>query len=150
MGGTISGGGEPVVRNCTLPPGTALFFPLISFYYGAFLTDPPDQRTEAFLRTQVAGCEHPTLLKAQIDGALVSNPIQYLERSPLFDIQLPTDNVFGVNESLVPQLKLSPSVDQGFYLFLNPLPPGRHTIHWEAVCSNGAKQNNTYNITVQR
>ena len=33
---------------------------------------------------------------------------------------------------MIPELTLFPSVDAGFYLFLNPLPPGSHTIRWQS------------------
>jgi hypothetical protein len=90
-------------------------------------------------------------LVAEIDGALVKNPFQYFEQSPLFDVQLPEDNVFGVDETVVPQLLLSPSVDEGYYLFLRPLPPGRHNIYWKAswVCSFGEiSEEVTYELMV--
>jgi hypothetical protein len=137
-----------LVRNCTVPTGTSLFFPLINTAYGAFLNDPPDQRTETYLREQVANITNPTLLEANIDGVSVKNPTQYLEESPLFDIQLPKDNIYGVDESVIPQLLLSPSVDRGYYLFLQPLNPGKHTITWKAKIGS-LEQNVTYNIFVE-
>ena len=149
LGGTLpSDTRKSVVRNCTVPTGTKLFFPLINAFSGAFLNDPPEMRTEEYLRAQVAYIKEPTLLEAEIDGVRVKNPTQYLEKSPLFDVKLPTDNIYGVDESAVPQLLLSPSVDQGYYLFLQPLPPGRHTIKWKAKIGS-SEQNITYNIEVK-
>ena len=149
LGGTFSGEpGEKVVRNCTVPTGTKLFFPLYNATYGAFLNDSPATRTEDYLRAQVAYVEQLTLLEAKIDGVPVKNPTQYLEKSPLFDVKLPTDNIYGVDESVVLQLLLSPSVDEGYYLFLQPLPPGKHTISWKAKVGS-FEQNVTYNIDVK-
>ena len=148
LAGTF-GYGE-VERECTVPSGTSLFFPLINSFYGAFLNDSPETRTEEYIRQEVH-CETPTELVAEIDGVEVKNPFQYVEQSPLFDVQLPEDNIFGVDESLVPQLLLSPSVDEGFYLFLPPLPPGEHVIHWSASwsCPYGDfTEDATYNLTV--
>jgi hypothetical protein len=143
-------GNDTVERSCTVPTGTALFFPLITAFYGAFLNDPPETRTEEFLRAQVA-CNH-VVLSAEIDDVAVNNPLQYFEQSPLFDVQLPEDNVFDVGEDVVPELLLSPSVDAGYYLFLRPLPPGEYTIHWVASqsCPIGDfAQEVTYHLTVQ-
>jgi hypothetical protein len=143
-------GNGTVERSCTVPTGTALFFPLINAFYGAFLNDPPETRTEEFLRAQVT-CNNVVLL-AEINGVSVDNPFQYFEQSPLFDVQLPKDNVFGVGEDVVPELLLSPSVDAGYYLFLRPLPPGTYTIHWVASQScpfGGFAQEVTYHLTVQ-
>ena len=146
----VFGGNGTVKRSCTVPTGTALFFPFVNAFYGAFLNDPPEQRTEAFLRAQVA-C-HDAVLSAEIDGVAVKNPLQYFEQSPLFDVQLPEDNVFGLGEDVVPELLLSPFVDAGYYLFLWPLPPGEHTIHWVASLScpfGDSAQEVTYHITVR-
>jgi hypothetical protein len=132
-------------RTCTVPPGTSLFFPLVNDGAFAFLSDPPEQRTEQFLRA-TAACD-ATRVTAEIDGVPVNDPEQYFEQSPLFEIQLPTDNVFGRTESDAPQLLLSPSVDSGYYLFLRPLAPGEHSIKWSAQCG-AIEQNFTYIITV--
>jgi len=155
IGGTFSGeANKEVVRNCSVPAGTSLFLPLINTFYGAFVTDPPEQRTEKFLREQVDYIKNKNLilLKAEIDGVSVKNPSQYLEKSPLFNVQLTKDNIYGVDESVIPQLLLAPSVDQGYYLFLEPLKPGKHTIKWQAKISTptgNSEQNITYNIVVK-
>ena len=141
---------DRVERTCTIPTGTALFFPLINDFYGAFLNDPPETRTEDFMRTQVACTD--VSISAEINGVPVRNPLQYYEKSPLFDVQLPADNVFGVGEEVVPRLLLSPSVDAGYYLFLSPLPPGTYTIHWVASQTCPAAhydQEVTYHLTVR-
>jgi hypothetical protein len=122
---------------------------MINAFYGAFLTDPPDQRTEQFLRAQVS-CT-PAQLTASIDQVPVKNPAQYFEKSPLFEVKLPEDNLFGVGSDVIPELLLSPSVDQGYYLLLTPLSPGQHTLSWTAAwtCPFGDfKENVTYHLTV--
>lgn len=155
IGGTFSGeANKEVVRNCSVPAGTSLFLPLINTFYGAFLNDPPEQRTEKFLREQVDYIkkENLTLLKVEIDGVSVKNPSQYFEKSTLFNVQLPKDNIYGVDESVIPELRLAPSVDQGYYLFLEPLKQGKHTIKWQAKMSSptgNTEQNITYNIVVK-
>jgi hypothetical protein len=150
LAGTFGTVPASVVRTCTIPTGTALFFPLINSFYGAFLNDSPETRTEDYIRSQVA-CEDVSI-SAQIDGVPVENPLQNYEQSPLFDVQLPTDNVFGFGEDVIPKLLLSPSVDAGYYLFLHPLPPGSHTIHWvssqSCPASNYAEEV-TYHLTVR-
>ncbi len=140
-----------VERACTVPSGTSLFFPLINAGYFAFLNDPPATRTEEYLRAQV-NCSAPSRLEATIDGVAVNNPVQYFEQSPLFDVQLPVDNIFGYTPEQVPDLLFSPSVDEGYYLFLQPLPPGTHQIHWKAswTCPFGPFSiDATYSLTVR-
>src|SRR5437667_9008811 len=45
----------------------------------------------------------------------------------------PPDNLFGAVQTTVPELVLSPSAEQGYYLFLSPLSPGNHIIRWVAA-----------------
>jgi hypothetical protein len=144
-GGTIS-------RSCSVPKGTALFFPIVNDFYGAFTTDPAEQRTEAFLRSQVK-CIEGAGVTASIDGHVVANASRYLEKSALFSAVLPTDNVFGVTTADIPQLTLSPAVDEGYYLFIEPLPPGQHQIRFSAAVGSSScalPSDVTYNLTVAR
>jgi hypothetical protein len=147
LAGTIAGG--TVARACTIPADTYLFFPLANHVYGAFLTDPDEQRTEAFARNQTA-CIVGAQIAADIDGVPVSTPEQYLVQSPLFTVQLPPNNAYGITTSDAPALTLDPAVDRGYYLFVKPLPPGRHTIHFASAPgpSCASAQNVVYDLTV--
>jgi hypothetical protein len=143
----------PVVRTCEVPAGRALFFPLINTFYGAFLNDPPEQRTEAFVRA-AGSCTEPALISVRIDDFHVPQPTRFFtgtsgSPSPLFNVQLPPGNLFGVDATEVPELVLSPSAEQGYYLFVRPLPPGPHTLRWIASgCTPGNAQDITYQLTV--
>jgi hypothetical protein len=144
LAGTLDG--SSVTRTCTVPQGTYLFFPLSNDFYGAFLTDPADQRTEDFVRSQVE-CIEGAIVTATIDGVPVNNPQHYLETSSLFSIQLPKNNVFGVTAAEVPKLTLSPVADEGYYLYLYPLAPGYHTIHFTAAPARRAGARRTPRTT---
>jgi len=137
--------GEPVTRECTIPTGRALLLPLINNAYFAFPDDPPDTRTEEFARAQVACVEEAAFSLVEIDGVSVRNPGRYFEESVVFEVVLQEDNLFGFPAGFT----LSPSVDAGYYLFLTPLPPGEHTIHWQATSACGLSQDITYNLTVR-
>lgn len=144
-------GSDPIVRNCTVPKDKSLFFPLVNSLSGAFLSDPPEERTEEFLRER-AKCEFPVSLFAEIDGFRIRRLERFFtgktgRQSPLFNIQLPPGNIFGATEDAIPELVLSPSAEQGFYLFVYPLSPGEHTIHWRTT-GCGSPQDITYNLTV--
>ena len=132
----------PVTRSCTVPEGQALFFPLVNAFYGAFPDDPPETRTEEFVREAVSCVEDAVFPLVEIDGVAVNNPEQYLEKSPLFDLFLPEESLFG-------ELTLSPCVDSGYSLFVNPLTPGAHTIKFQASSACGGTQNITYYLTVE-
>lgn len=152
LAGSTSTG--PVVRTCGVPAGKSLFFPLINNFYGAFLSDPPDQRTEEYIRKQ-ASCTEPVQISVSIDGFQVPRPTRFFtgasgSQSPLFNVQLPPGNLFGVDETVVPELVLSPSAEEGYYLFVQPLSPGSHTIHWVASgCTPGNSQDIMYDLDIQ-
>jgi len=121
----------PLARTCTVPTGTALNLQLISSAFFAFLNDPPETRTEDFIRS-AAECSDFSAQQLRIDGVDYANVAsRYLERSTVFKVQLPVDNVLGLTEAVVPNLTLSPAVDMGYYLFLHPLPVGTHLVEWQ-------------------
>ena len=96
--------------------------------YAAFLNDPPETRTEAFVRA-AGSCTEPAEISVTIDNFTVPEPTQYFtgatgSQSPFFNVQLPPDNVGEWNETTVPELVFSPSAEQGYYLFVQPLSNG--------------------------
>jgi hypothetical protein len=146
----------PVVRSCEIPAGKALFFPLIDNAYGAFLNDPPETRTEEFVR-EAGSCTERATISVQIDGRRVVRPTRFFtgesgSPSPFFNVQLPPGNVFGADEMAIPELVLSPSAEQGYYLFVEPLPPGPHQIKWVAdgCSSENFHQDIEYNLIVSQ
>ncbi|GKT10766.1 hypothetical protein [Desulforhabdus sp. TSK] len=152
-----------VTRTCTIPAGKSLFFPLINNAYFAFLGDPPEQRTEEYARDQ-ARCTQDATISVLIDGLEVRTPTAYFtgvsgSQSPLFNVQMPLGiaqggpgNIFeslGYKIKQIPEWFLSPSAEQGYYLFFDPLPAGSHTIAWTASgCTSGATQHVIYNLNV--
>jgi len=156
-----SSGSDPVVRTCEIPSGKSLFFPLINTSYGAFLNDPPATRTEEFVREK-GSCHKPAQISVQIDGFTIPSPTGFFtgpsgSQSPFFNVQLPPHNVFGLvpggltshGKKVASELVLSPSAEQGYYLFVGPLSPGTHTIRWTASgCEAGFSQDITYHLTV--
>jgi hypothetical protein len=143
-----------IERSCEIPVGTALFFPVVSVFQGAFLNDPPEQRTEEFIRARVDCVEQAaSTLQFEFNGTPVPGVDQFFKKSGAFyDVQLPEDNIFGATEEQIPELLLSPSADAGFYLLLRPLPPGDYDLHWEAStdeCFVPVEQNVTYHLTIK-
>jgi hypothetical protein len=151
LAGSLSS--DPVVRSCEVPAGTSLFFPLINNFYGAFLSDPPETRTEEFVR-ETAACTEDAEIAVRINGIPIPNPQAFftgrsVTAPSLFNIQLPPGNLLGADETIVPELALSPSAEQGYYLFVNPLPVGNHRIRWTASgCTTGNVQDITYDLTI--
>lgn len=90
--------------------------PMANVFYGTF-NDAPETRTEAAVRA-ADSCTVPTEVTLRIDNVKAPNPMQFFtgkqgSLTPLFDVQLPVDNIYGVDEGTVPELRLSPSAEQG-------------------------------------
>lgn len=135
----------PVKRTCTVPYGKTIVFPIVNAGYFAFASDPADQKTEAFLRSQVTFIEGATNLRAEVDGITVWNPSIYREKSVLFGVTLPADNVYGLPAGF----RLEPSVDEGYYLAVQPLLPGHHSIRFHGEVPGGFVADVTYDLNVR-
>jgi hypothetical protein len=149
---------DPVVRTCEIPYGKSLFFPIINTSYGAFLNDPPETTTEEYVR-EASKCAVPvSSLSLVIDGFAVPRLDKFFtgeggNLSPITSVQMPPNSVleflFGLDETVIPELVLHPFAEEGYYVFLQPLSPGEHIIQWSAEgCFPGFSQNVTYNLTV--
>ncbi len=116
-------------RDCTVPAGTALFFPIVNVECS---TVEGNGTTEAELRACANSFADLIVdLAAELDGWSLHNLSSYRVESPLFTFgPLPDNNVlefFGVN---APEGTTSPSVSDGVHLLLAPLSVGDHTLHF--------------------
>ncbi len=117
-------------RNCTVPAGKALFFPIIntecSTLEGNGTTDAELRECAKFFQ------DHAIDLEGTIDGVPLQNLESYRVQSPLFTYgPLPDNNVlqfFGIPGA--DEGATSPSVADGVYLLLAPLSVGNHTLHF--------------------
>ena len=74
----------------------------------------------------------PGSLTLTVDGKSANNLVNlYLVSNVFFDVDLPDDNIF--DENCFPAIVVSPNVGWGYHVFLNPLPPGQHTIQWKTA-----------------
>jgi hypothetical protein len=110
-------------RNCSVPAGKALFFPVINVECSTLEAPPFYGADGDALRTCVDGF---TLADAyaEIDGVAVRGLARYFVQSPVFDFTLPPDNVLGLPEGT------GSSVSNGIYLLLPPLSAGAHVIRF--------------------
>ncbi len=146
-------------RECTIPGGKALFFPLVNILFWT----PDDATTLEEARAGSNSQIDPTdSLSLEIDGVPVSDLFAY--RAQTF----PGGFVFNIPEgSFLTQVAgcndgeeffpCSPgprpsSVSDGYWIGLRPLPNGPHTIHFTAVVAggfpDGFELDVTYNLIV--
>jgi hypothetical protein len=145
-------GGGTATRICSVPEGKQLFVPVINSIgintpgvCGSSLESVSDVRNDA--ANGIAGA---TNLSVTLDG----KPIKNLQRvqSTVFAVALPEENVFDspcAQFGGVPAGIYSPAAGDGFYVLLDPLPVGPHTLHFHAkIPPKKFEEDVTYNITV--
>ena len=141
-------------RDCTVPVGTALFFPIVNVECS---TVEGNGTTEAELRECANfNADFIVDLAAELDGISFHNLADYRRDSPLFIFgPLPDKNVlefFGVH---APAGTKSPSVADGVHLLLAPLSAGSHTLHFSGVTDLSSQggptviQDITYHLTIR-
>ena len=135
--------GGATVRECVVPAGKMLFFPLLNQNWVQFPTDPPFTIPE--LREIIAPFVDDPVLLCEIDGEAVQNPRSYRTQSSVFSVTVPAGNLLGLDPGTY-----APCVDDGYYLMLAPLRPGPHTIHFASQNSDGSfSLDVTYHLTVR-
>jgi hypothetical protein len=147
LAGTFGGLNE---RVCTIPAGKSILFPVVNQL--CTFIERPNLRTESELRScAVSLNEGVTGLMVTIDGQPIGEQQlrSYRVQSPLFDIALPNGNIITGQEGS------TQGVSDGFWVFLPPLAPGAHDIHFRGsiVDYTTASQNNfvtesLYHITI--
>ena len=137
----VFGVGGPVVRECEIPTGKAVFFPIINEVGIGFPGD-----TEEEIRAGVnAVIDGVSELEASIDGVPLTDLWQYRAESPAYTSVLPPgailDELAGLSGTFYP------SVTDGYWIMLAPLPPGEHVIHFRGV-NGGFEVEVLYLLTV--
>jgi hypothetical protein len=134
-------------RSCTVPVGKALFFPILNSMFGQGVGDctgPSDCNTIKLRKAAAEGENNPVTLEAQIDGVAVANLKTFRVTSPVFEFFAPANAVFGISAGTH-----GPEVADGYWLLLDPLPKGAHTIHFKGIAVGGSSTVEvTYNLTV--
>lgn len=134
LGGVFGGGSA--TRKCSIPADKKLFFPVIN---SVNVNTPnvcgqgPNDMSVQELRDQIA----PFIDHAVQLSALVDNQPQTITRlkSEVFSVALPEDNIFDTpckSFGNVPAGVYSPGIADGFYVTLDPLSPGQHTLNIHA------------------
>jgi len=150
-GGVFNVSGE-AERSCTIRPGTTLFFPILNFEADNYLCVNPDTNFEVSDLRDLAksNIDTATNLALEVDGKAVDMSRNRFT-SPTFAVTLPEDNLLqavGCADALPETYQ--PIVDDGYYVALHPLPPGKHTIHFHGTLPDfGFTLDITYHLTVK-
>jgi hypothetical protein len=113
---------------------------------------PDNSSVENLRASSSAFINGATNLSVEVDGKSINvlRPVQF----QIFEVALPENNLFDgpctdAGLGNVPAGIYSPSVDEGFYVKLNPLKKGNHTLHFHAENpSQSFVEDVSYNLTV--
>jgi hypothetical protein len=88
----------------------------------------PGEMTEEQLAVDPATqADQVTTLEVNLDGVPVSDPKQYRVKTPVFNITIPPNNVFGDSVSTVEDERRA-AVTDGYWFLFPPLPVGHHVL----------------------
>jgi hypothetical protein len=155
--GVLNASGTAVRDRCTVPAGEALFFPVVNAEWDNYLQCvPPTSYTVDQLRSIVKTIvDAVTKMSATVDGVSVRNLPSYRAVSPVFSLTLPGNNLLqAIGCYPSDPGTYTPAVADGYYLLLEPLAPGTHTIHFQATVrkthySGAFSLDITYQLTVK-
>jgi hypothetical protein len=141
-------GSSKIQRTCTIPAGKALFFPIINMLYYPARNNLTYTCNEAKASAAVNN-ETALDLFAELDGIEIQNLKQH---------RIASTECFDVFER-VPSSQRSyttyPSASDGFWLLLEPLTPGHHTLKFggrynqNSSASGRAVQDIKYELNVE-
>jgi hypothetical protein len=142
--------GGTTTRTITVPNGTALFFPIVNYFW----VNTPEYGDPAWSDDQAAAVR--ALLESiidtsqdlvlEIDGHVISNVYDLRVYSEVGSCTIPDDNIFGIPFEPVPH----ECVADGYWALLPPLSVGKHTIRFSgSVPASAFSLEVTYHVTVK-
>jgi len=151
--------GTPVTRYCNVPAGKKLFFPLVNLFNVHVEGDGLDDAA-ALWENLALFYKRPfeaTGLYARLDHQDVAsrpprrkwsyacageNQPEGQNCTPAFSLNFPDNNLFGIPKGLY-----APAVAEGYYLMLEPLPVGYHTLEFGGSLTNADNTKSAQKIT---
>ena len=128
-------------RNCAIPYGKAILFPVIN--YQSSFSDQPSAKKEMMLERQ---CKNEIDIISEMHVSLDDQIIdvqKYRVRSGCFRVNMPTDNCLDIEPGM------TTIASEGYWLFLRPLPVGKHVLSSFGSCRLGKiKIGGTYNLVI--
>ncbi len=147
LSGNFKGGTES--RSVTIPQGKSVFVSLLNFYADTTGGYPPADSL-MILAKQIWDAGKATVSLCEIDGKSVDNiAANYFAPVTSFTNQnIPLKNVLG--DMTYGKDKISSlAASCGYYIMIDGLSTGTHTIHFKASNMNPLSIDMTYNIAVK-
>ena len=122
----ITGAGSGTfVRTCTIPSGKSILFQPAG--NECSYAENPSLKTESELRACAIAGDQVNSIHVSVDGRNLQNLRNYIVQTPLFDLTFPENNIFGTTAGP------TKAVGHAYLIFLQPLSPGNHDIHFDQV-----------------
>ena len=112
-----------VTRTCNIPNGKALFFPILEKEDSFAEDNDVASESELSMRAREF-MDRVKSLELYIDGVLMNLKNIYRVCSVFFDLDFPLDAVYNVKPGL------TRAICDGYWVFVKPLSPGKHTIQF--------------------
>lgn len=160
LAGLMTSGNETKAdRTITISPNQRLFFPVINYWDIEW--DPDSAPRHMVWKAPYSGLYDPATIYANADAAMlessdgmyatidgedVKNLEGYRTITPLFNSQLPEENLLGSWGYTGVWGLLGPNMTDGYFLLLEPLAPGDHVIEFG---QNNWPMHIKYTITVK-
>ena len=128
-------------RQCNMPRNKYVLFPVINYEINVFEKSSLHSE-EDLINDAIKDMNDIVHLEALIDKQSV--PIYRIQSDPkIFFVKLPTNNCYDVKDGRVK------CAADGYWVFLEPLSPGKHTIYFHGACSGGFRNCTAeYSLTV--
>jgi hypothetical protein len=136
--GTFGGSAE---RNCTIPQGKAIFFPVINVVATLDKNDPAFDTIAEVKKAVADFINGATDLQVTVDGTDIKLS-KLRVQSQVFKFKVGEDNILGAPAGTYA------AVSDGYWVALHPLSVGEHTIHFAGKIGDFSVDV-TYHITVQ-
>jgi hypothetical protein len=114
----------PIIRKCVVPWGRSIFFPILEKEDSLAEDTDLISDSELINRSREA-INNVVSMEMTLDGENIDHLEDYRFQSKIFELIFPLDNVYDVTPGI------TRSVCDGYWVFLKPLAPGRHSIHFK-------------------
>jgi hypothetical protein len=128
LAGTLGGFAE---RQCTIPLGRSIFFPIINVEASFNDTEVSNEHElVSFTQTHIDDIDVRGV-QVEIDNMAINNLDRYRIKTPVFDLNFVEDNILNA------KVGMSKAASDGYWLFLSPLRSGLHTLLFSGSCLSG-------------
>jgi hypothetical protein len=123
-------------RTCTIPAGKSILIPLLTGECGYYA--PEVKNDEDLRRCAMEGDEYG-VVEATVDGVKLKNLEKYRTQSGFFNASQVENNIYDIPSGTYR------SFADGYFVFLEPLPAGKHDVNLKASVLNPIEPTYNYN-----